>query len=312
MREARSPRSLRTTQAQQDAISFGGLSLAVNTVMAGFKMVVGFMSGSHALIASALYSVNDVLTSIAVSVSLRVAGRKATEGYPYGYSKAEYIAAGMVSLIIAIGVVLMFFFSVVDIIRGVDGPPMSIALPLAVVSMVTSWVLARRAHHLVRSLGSPILQTSAEHHHADAEGSLLAIIGIVGALMGFHALDRVIAVIETLHLIALSGKLLARSMKGLMDMALPQEDVELVEQVCAEVPGVDQVAHVWSRQAGGENWVDVAVVVGADLSVAHASGVCRDVETAVSTALGDGVVTQVRFQGPEYAYLRPGPGGSEH
>lgn len=297
---------------QEEAIRFAGMCLAVNTLMASFKIIVGLLSGSHALLASALYSINDIMTSMAVAISIRLGHRQPNSEYPYGYTKAEYIAAGMVSLIITMGVFFMFFFSVIDIITGVPGPPHFTAIALASVSMVTSWVLARRGHVLAQALQSPVLNTHAEHHHADAEGSLLAIIGVGGALLGWHTFDRLIAVVETLHLIALAGVLLARSIKGLMDSAMEEDDLRLVEEACVEVEGVRDVVKVRSRQAGRRTWVDVAVAVSPRLKVAQAHRICNEVSAAVNGVLGTGVSTQVRFQGPNHVAANPGPGGSPH
>lgn len=296
----------------REAHSFAGACLAINTVMAVFKAAVGVLTGSHALLASALYSINDVLSAIAVAVSLRVGNRSADSSHPYGFGKAEFIAAGMVSLTIAIGVIFMFFFSVVDIIRGVPGPPHVVAASLAALSLIVSYTLSKRGHFLGHRLRSPILNICADHHHADAEGSLLAIIGIGGAVLGYHTLDRVIAVFETVHLIAISGKLLARSVKGLMDTALPDEEVDLITSACGKVPGVGAVAHVWSRQTGRKTWVDVAVKVSEQLNVNQAHRVCRSVESVVRGVLGTGVVTQVRFQGAQAEYATPPAGGSPH
>jgi cation diffusion facilitator family transporter len=309
--EAASGAPVNRRKIHSEALRFAGLCLSISTLMAAFKIAVGLLSGSHALLASALYSINDLLTSIAVAVSLRVGHRKPSGDHPYGYGKAEFIAAGMVSLVIAIGVFFMFFFSVVDVLRGVPGPPHFLAVSLAAISMVVSWVLARRGHHLAHELQSPILSTTAEHHHADAEGSLLAIIGIGGAVMGFHTLDRIIAIFETLHLIALSGRLLARSLRGLMDSSISDDDKDLVAEACAQVDGVEEIKHIWSRQAGSDTWVDIAVTVAHDLKVEQAHRVCEQVKSAVRSVLGSMVVAQVRFQGPAFAYDTPGPGGAK-
>lgn len=296
----------------EPGLRFAGLALAVNSLMAAIKIGVGLFSGSHAVLASALYSINDILSALAISVSLRVGNRRATKDYPYGFGKAEFIAVGIVSLTIAIGVFCMFFFSVVDIVLGVDGPPHMVALTLAAASLGVSWTLSRKGHRLAADLESPALMTSADHHQADAEGSFAAIIGVGGALLGFHVLDRVVAIFETLHIVALSGTLLAKAVKGLMDTALPEEDVELLEQVCVEVPGVERLVRIWSRRVGSDTWVDLAVAVPAGLTVERAHEVRKQVSDAVRRVLGPAAAIQVRFQAPEFVEARPGPGGSPH
>jgi cation diffusion facilitator family transporter len=295
-----------------EAVRFAGLTLAIDALMAAFKVGIGVFSGSHALLVGALYSVNDVLSSVAVAVSLRVGHKHPTDEYPYGYGKAEFIAVGMVSLAISLGVMLMFVFSMTDILKGVAAPPHFTAVFLAAIGMAVSWTLAHKSQKLAEALRSPALATSAEHHHADAHGSLLAIIGIVGAIMGLHVLDRVVAAVESLHLVAVSGTLLAKAVNGLMDRALPDEDTEMLENACGDVDGVRRVAHVRSRCVGSQTWIDVAVVVAPKLTVLQAKGICARVEEVVHGTVGRTAVTQVRFQGPRFVMLEPGPGGSGH
>jgi cation diffusion facilitator family transporter len=295
-----------------EATRFAGLTLAVDALMALFKIVVGLFSGSHAVLASALYSINDVLSAIAVAVSLRFGYRKPNDANPYGYGKAEFIAVGIVSLAIAIGVCAMLLYSILDVMKGVSGPPHAVALIVAVISAVVNWRLARRGRALADALQSPALTTSAEHHSADAIGSAATVAGAGAALLGFHAADRYVAIIETLHLVALSGILLAQSTKGLMDAALPEEDTELIESACRAVSGVEDVVGIRSRSVGRDTWVDVAVAVEPELPVARAHELRRQVQRAIVDVIGRGVVAQVRFQSPHTEIVQPGPAGSHH
>jgi cation diffusion facilitator family transporter len=297
---------------RSEAMRFAGLSLALDATMALFKIVVGLFSGSHAVLASALYSINDVLSAIAVAIGLRVGYRRADAEHPYGRGKAEFIAVGIVSLAIAIGVFSMFLYSMVDVFQRVAGPLHVAALSVAVVSLIVNWQLAKKGHALADRLQSPALLTSAEHHSADALGSMLAIIGTGAATLGLHAADRVVAIIETLHLIALSGALLAKSTKGLMDAGLPDEDAALIEKACQAVDGVRRVVGIRSRRVGRDTWVDVAVAVRAEIPVIKAHELGLDVERAVRDVIGHDVVTQVRFQSPRTTVLEPGPAGTRH
>jgi cation diffusion facilitator family transporter len=305
---AHAPKGIR--QLREEAMRLAGITLAVDAVLALFKVSVGVLSGSQALVVNSLYSINDVLSSIAVTVSLRVGSKRPSGDYQYGYGRAEFIAVAMVSLAITIGVLLMFVFSATDILRGVAAPPHYVAALLAAVSLVVSWTIAHKNHHVAAELRSPALATSAEHHHADAHGSMLALIGIGGALLGFHVLDRIIATFEELHLIALSGTLLARAVNGLMDRGLPKEDVAMVERACSEVSGVLGVKTVRSRQLGSLTWVDVAVAVAPELTISEAGAVRSKVSHAVRGVVGGHLVAQVRFQAPETVVLPPGPGAA--
>jgi divalent metal cation (Fe/Co/Zn/Cd) transporter len=81
------------------------VTLAVSSGLGVLKIVVGIMAGSRALVASALYSINGVLSAIVVITSMRIARRSPDDSHPYGYGKAEFVAVGVVSVILAGAVV---------------------------------------------------------------------------------------------------------------------------------------------------------------------------------------------------------------
>jgi divalent metal cation (Fe/Co/Zn/Cd) transporter len=199
----------------------------------------------------------------------------------------------------------------VDPAKAAKGPPHLIALVPAVIGAVVSWKLSRKGNDLAAKYRSPALATSAEHQRADAIGSTAAVFAVAGALAGFHELDRVVALLEALHLIALSGILLGKSVNGLMDLAIPEDDAALVEDACRRVDGVRAVAHTRSRRSGSETWIDIVLVVPKRLSVERAHGI-RRAEAAVRDALGPMAVAQIRFQGSMSVNGPTVPGGARH
>jgi cation diffusion facilitator family transporter len=297
---------------RREALRFVGLSLAVSALMVALKIGIGVFSRSQALMVNAIYSLNDVLSSVAVAVCLPIVYRRSTAKHPYGYSKAELIAVGVVSITVVLFVCFLVVFSLIEIFKGAAGPPHFAAAPLAVLSMVATWLLSRRAHKLARDLGSPALETCAEHYHSDATASLAALFGVAGAMLGFHALDPIVAIIEELQLMVLSGSMLGRATKGLMDAALPREDTELVRSACQSVSGVDRVVHVRSRRAGSHTWVEVGVVVPTRVNVREAHQISEHVGGAIRAVLGPSVVAQVECRGPGFAFQPPAAGGAQH
>ena len=277
-------------------MQFTKLNLVFNTALAVTKGVVGFLSGSRALVAGALYSINDVLSAIIVIISLKVGRRPADEEHTYGYGKAEFVALALMSFVMVAGVFFIIFYSVVDIVRGVEGPPHVASLPVAALAVVTNEYLARRGFCAARTLGgSPALYTSAEHNRADALSSIAVLIGVGGATLGLHVLDQIVAIIETAHICWLSGTLFGRSARGLMDTALPREEIDHVARSCYQVDGVLRVLQIRTRLAGTVTWVDVVFTVSRELAVAQAAEVADRVQAQVIAALNRKISVHVRF-----------------
>lgn len=280
---------------RQCALNYSGMSLIINVGLGILKIVIGLLSGSRALVASALYSVNDVLSGITALVSMRVARRAPDEDYPFGYGQAEYIAIGIVSTFVIGGVIFLFTYSVIDILRGVHHTIHLIALPVAAVALATNHYLARRGACISKQTQSPMVETVAQHNHADAEGSFLTIIALLAAAGGYYVVDQVVAIIETLHIVWLAGSLFGHSVRGLMDTALPPTVVANIRRACMEVAGVEQVAKLRTRQSGAFALIDLNIQVAPDLAVDEAEKICADVRSALQRNLTFSVRSQVKF-----------------
>jgi cation diffusion facilitator family transporter len=279
---------------------FSVLNLLVNLALTMIKIVVGILSGSRALLACSLYSFNDVLSAVIVMVSQRMGSRPADQEHAYGYGKAEFVAIAIISFIMVAALFFIIFYSVTDIVRGVEGPPHVAALLVAVLSMIVGELLARMGYCSARhSDDSPSLKSCAEHNRADALSSLAVAVGVGGAILGLHVLDPIVAIFEVLHIGVISGAFFGKAIKGLMDLSLPPDEVERISLACGRVPGVSRVALLRTRRMGIKSCVDVVINVSRDISVEQADKVVRQVKSATWKALGRSVETQVRFEADE-------------
>jgi cation diffusion facilitator family transporter len=279
------------------AMGFVRVSVWANLVMAAIKLAVGWMTGSRALMAASLYSINDAFSAIIATVSLKLGRRPANESYPYGHGKVEFIAVAGMSFLLAAGVFLVMYESIGDLAAGVTAAPIQVvAAGVAVVAAIGNWLLAQRGFCVARYLQSPTLHTCAEHNEADALSSLAVLVGIAAGSLGFHSLDRYIAIFETVHVLGLSGALLGRSINGLMDHALPDSDTARLRAACEKTEGVLKIPSLRTRMVGGYGWVDVLIVVSSSLTVDAANEICERVRAAMRRAVSVEVRAQIRFR----------------
>jgi len=281
---------------------FSFVNLWANLALAVIKGAVGYMAGSRALVAASLYSINDVLSAIIVLVTLKVGRRPPDEDHPYGHGKAEFVAIGLMAVVLAVGVFFILFYSLIDIFRGVAGPPHMVALGVAALAMLTNGLLAKRGFCAARFFGSPALHTSAEHNRADAISSFAVVIGVSGAtFLGIHVLDQIVAVFEALHILWLGGTLFGKSLRGLMDTSLPPSEIEDALDACREVEGVVRVLDLRTRLAGSYVWASVVVAVPTEYTVEQAEEVCNKVRTALRQRLGRSLEAHVGFRADDSA-----------
>ena len=111
--------------------------------LALFKGVIGILTGSRALTASALYSLHDVVSGVAVLIGLKIAKRPANKKHPYGYGNAEYIVCVFTSILILGAMVFLLGDCIRIIFMAEHFPPHWAALAAAVISVVANKIIYR-------------------------------------------------------------------------------------------------------------------------------------------------------------------------
>src|SRR5690349_21200916 len=76
------------------------VAILVNVVLAITKLAAGLVGHAYALVADAVESTTDIFGSTLVWSGLRISARDPDEEFPFGYGKAEPLAAAVVALLI--------------------------------------------------------------------------------------------------------------------------------------------------------------------------------------------------------------------
>ena len=108
----------------------------MNTFLTAIKFTAGIVGHSHALVADAIESLADIVSSLIVWRGVVVAATPADEDHPYGHGKAEPLAAAVVStmLLVASG------WIVTHAIKGIMEPhpsprPFTLVLLIIVIAI---------------------------------------------------------------------------------------------------------------------------------------------------------------------------------
>lgn len=255
--------------------------LVVNAALATVKLVAGIVGHAYALVADAVESIADVMSSLIVWSGLRIAAQPADEDHPYGHGKAEAIAAAVVAVMLlgaAVGIA-------VEAVRGIRTPhevPAAWTLGVLVAVVIVKWLLARRTGAVGQAIGSTAVQADAWHHLSDAVTSAAAFVGIGVAVVGsrvwggtgWAAADEWAALVAC-GVIGYNGVVLLRpAIHDLMDRMPSADVIEPVRRAAEGVPGVLAVEKLWVRKAGMSYRVTIHVQADGRMSLedAHALG----------------------------------------
>jgi cation diffusion facilitator family transporter len=127
-------------------------------------------------------------------------------------------------------------------------------------------------HYTMRTasrLNSSLLRANAWHSRSDAISSIAVMIGIVGAQQGLPWLDLVAAMFVAAIIARIGWQLCLDSLKELVDTAIPQEHQDRIRKTILEIPGINKVTALRSRQSGGKVLLEAQLEVDPRISVSE-------------------------------------------
>lgn len=264
------------------------ISIASNLAITVAKLVVGAVSGSVAVLSEAAHSASDLLASLIAFGAVRTAARPADRDHPYGHDKAENLAAiAEALLVVGAGV-----FVTVEAIRRLvgGGEPvehLELAVGVMVVGATANLLVAARLRRVARETGSAAIEGDAAHLTADVWTSGGAALGLtLVAVTGWEPLDAIAALGVSAWVLVIGARLCWRSAQVLLDQALPDADLEVIEGVLADFAADGVSFHALrGRRAGARRMIDLHMVVPPETSVRVGHALSGRVKGALTHAL---------------------------
>lgn len=263
------------------------VGLLVNTLLAIIKLFAGVLGNAYALIADAVESSADIFSSLIVWGGLRIASKQADDEYPFGYGKAEPLAAAVVSLML-IGAAAGIAVEALREIRLPHHSPAPFTLAVLVGVILVKEVLFRRVSAVGNEVGSTVVKADAWHHRSDAITSAAAFIGISIALIGgpgWESADDWAALVASGVIVVNAIKLIRPAIDDLMDRSPGGHLLERISAAATTTPGVRYIEKLKVRKVGFGYYVDLHVQAEPMMTLREAHNLSGRVKSEIRTAV---------------------------
>jgi cation diffusion facilitator family transporter len=287
---ARSSANFQTLTQQRTTL----LSIAVAAVLVASKLGVGLATGSLALISAGIESSGDVVAAALTFFAVRLGGRPADRGHPYGHRRAENLAALGEAAILLAGALLVCVEAIRHLLAG-GGAPQIRWYQFAVIALAIVLDLSRARVSLLsaRRYDSPALYSNALHFAGDMAGSLAVLAGLLAVHAGLAQGDAIAALLVAAIIFAAAIRLIAQNADVLMDRTPDQARVAAEQAIAGLGPDIE-LSRLRLRESAGRYFADVVVGVAPGQAVVEGHRAADLVEAAVEGALpGSDVVVHV-------------------
>ena len=253
----------------QSAIKTTYFSIAGNLSLALIKGLAGLFGNSYALIADAIESLTDTLSSFLVLLGLKYAKKPADKNHPYGHGKIEPLVTFIVVAFLVTSATLIAYESVINIQTPQQAPE---SWTLIVLAFIILWkeISYRIVIKKSKQTHSTSLKADAWHHRSDAITSIVAFIGISIALIfgeGYETSDDWAALVASVIILYNSYLIFRPALGEIMDEHLYDDLIEEIRDISLGVDGILGTEKCFVRKAGMKYHVDLHAIVDGKISV---------------------------------------------
>ncbi len=254
--------------------------LSMNLIISVAKIAIGTFTGAASVRADGIHSIFDCAANLAAIVGVQISSRPADADHPYGHGKFETTASLVIGLMLLVAAFEVGSGAVHSLLSGeTTAQPSPLSLGIMLVTLVVNLTLTTYERHMGKKLGSSILGADSKHTLSDALVTISVIVGLMFVNLGFPIADPIATLVVTVAIIVTAAEILIDVNRTFNDTA--RIDPALLRATAHDVHGVVQCHAIRTRGMESEVYVDLHVLVDANMSIGRAHAIGKQVEDKV-------------------------------
>lgn len=259
------------------------ISVIGNAILSVLKIVVGFLSGSMAVISDGIDSASDVVTSTIILCTSSIISRPPNSKYVFGREKAENVASTILSFVIFFMGCQIFISAIEKIIHPTSEElPSMIAIWVTIISIAGKLLLAWYQFAQGKRADSSMLKANAINMRNDVVISGGVLIGLVFTfIFNIPILDSILAALIGIYIVYSAWGIFKDAnivlMDGIADTSVYNKIISAVEAV----PQAHNPHRIRSSQIGNMFNIVLDIEADGDLTLKEAHRIAQEVEESI-------------------------------
>jgi cation diffusion facilitator family transporter len=252
-----------TTERGIKAVKMSFIFLMITAALQAFVVA---LSGSVALLADTVHNFGDAFTAIPLWIAFKLAKRRPSDRFPYGYGRVEDLAGVFIVLVILTSAVLAGYESVMRFFHPTGIRHLWMVVAAGLIGFVGNELVAQYRIRIGKEIKSTALVADGHHARVDGLTSLGVLLSALGLRMGWSLADPIIGCLISLAILRISWGAGKDVFLRLLDGVDPEIVAEIREAVHGQ-KGVVEITDVRVRWLGHRLQAELNLTVPSDLSV---------------------------------------------
>jgi cation diffusion facilitator family transporter len=275
------------------------LSVASNTVLVLFKVIVGVLIGSVSIISEAIHSGMDLVAAVIAMFSVKTSSVPADDRHPFGHGKIENISGFVEAVLIFVAA----FWIIFEALKKLRSPQiMEFAewgVAVMLFSSVVNYIVSRKLFQVGKEADSIALHADAWHLRTDVYTSAGVMAGLSVIWLGhkffpnpnIHWIDPVAALFVAVIILRAAYDLTVHSILDLLDVKLPPEEEDYIRSIISHQSVIYGFHQLRTRKAGHIRFVEFHIKVDPQMSVLDSHSITKTLKQNIRKKFADCVIT---------------------
>ena len=223
---------------KQTIIKTSIIGIITNILLSGFKVLIGFLSSSIAIVLDAINNLTDALSSIITIIGTKLAGRAPDKEHPFGHGRIEYLSA----LSIAILIMYAGLTSLIESIKKIINPELpnysKVTIIILIIATITKIILGLYYKKTGKKVKSESLINSGTDALMDAIISTSTLIAAITYMVFKVSLEAYLALIISLIIIKSGISMIKITLSQILGETPDKKLTKAIKNTVEDTPNV--------------------------------------------------------------------------
>jgi len=265
------------------------IAVGSNAALAVLKISVGIIAGSLAVIGDGIDSAGDIVTSLITLFTARIISKPPNLKFPYGYRKADTVAAKALSFIIFFAGAQLAISTIQKIYEGGGNTiPDPIAIYVIVISVLAKLGLSNYLLKTGRKIDSPMLIANGKNMRNDVVISMSVLVGLVFTIyFQLPIIDSIFALLIGIWIMKSGFDIFMETNVELMDGVSDQSVYNKIFETVERVEGASNPHRLRVRKLANMYVIGIDIEVDPKLKIGEAHDIAKNLEQCLKDRLGN-------------------------
>lgn len=257
------------------------------------KGIIGFITGSQAMIADAFNSAGDIFSSIMTFIGNKIASKPSDDDHNLGHGKAEYIYSMLISVVMFITVFFLFKDSFLAIVTNKKYVYSYWLIIVCIITILVKLFLFLYTNKISKNEHDLLLHANAVDHKNDMVLTFLNLVSIFLSVKGYYVFDGIIGVLISTWIFISAFRIFKESYDVLMDKSIDDEVKGEVYKIIKRHDEIKKVIHFNSTPVGYKYQISFTIYVDGNMSTFESHDIANTLEKEIDKEIDEIYLTVI-------------------